>query len=73
MKIFEDIKDVLASTNIKWVAAHANVSESCLYNWVSGQTMYPRLDTITKVADCLGFDIKMLKKKSKVVVLKRAA
>jgi len=62
LKIYEEIKDVLLTMNVRWVAEHANVSQACLYNWLDGTTQYPRLDTITKVADCLGFDVALIKK-----------
>lgn len=60
--IFEEIKDVLYSTEIKWVCEHSGVSMGCLYAWLDGTTQLPRLDTITKVADCLGFDLELVRK-----------
>lgn len=62
MDIFEEIKEVLYVTETKWVAEHSGVSAGCLYAWLDGTTQLPRLDTITKVAECLGFDLKLVKK-----------
>ena len=73
LEIFEEIKEVLQTTNIQWVARQAKVGESTLYNWLEGKTKSPRLDTIYKVADCLGFDVKLIKRKAKLATVKRAA
>lgn len=62
MDIFEEIKEVLYSTNINWVSENSGVSQQCLYFWLDGTTQLPRLDTIVKVADCLGFDVQLVKR-----------
>lgn len=69
MDIFEEIKEVLYRTEPRWVADNSGVSVSCIYAWLDGTTQLPRLDTITKVAECLGFDLKLVK----VAILKKVA
>ncbi len=69
MDIFEEIKEVLYSTNINWVSEHSGVSVSCLYLWLDGTTQLPRLDTVYRVAECLGFDLQLVKK----AILKQVA
>lgn len=64
MDIFEQIKDVLYAMDVRWVADHSGVSKGCLYSWLDGTTQLPRLDTIVKVADCLGFDLELVKKET---------
>lgn len=62
MDIFDEIKEVLYVTDVKWVAENSGVSTTCIYFWLDGTTQLPRLDTITKVAECLGFDLRLVKK-----------
>lgn len=39
------------------LAAVSEVSPTTLHNWVVGKTMYPRIDTLLKVANALGYTI----------------
>ena len=61
-RVFEDLKEILATCDFKWVSENAGVSDQTLYNWHNGLTKKPRIDTLTKVAEALGYEI--------VVVLK---
>lgn len=56
-RVFEDLKGVLAEFDFHWVAETAGVSQQTLYNWHNGYTHKPRIDTITKVANALGYEI----------------
>ena len=69
MDIFDQIKEVLYMTDVSWVAKHSGVSQSCLYFWLDGTTQLPRLDTVFRVADVLGFDLQLVKKE----ILKQVA
>jgi DNA-binding phage protein len=41
----------------KAVAEEAGCHWTTLYNWCAGKTTHPRIDTLTKVAAALGFEI----------------
>lgn len=56
-QVFEDLKGILAEFDFRWVAETAGVSDQTLYNWHNGLTHKPRIDTITKVAKALGYEI----------------
>ena len=56
-QVFEDLKGILADVDFHWVSETAGVSQQTLYNWHNGVTHKPRIDTITKVADALGYEI----------------
>jgi len=62
MDIFDEIKEVLYMTDVKWVSDNSGVSTACLYLWLNGTTQLPRLDTVSRVASCLGFNVKLVKK-----------
>lgn len=49
----------------KDVADEAGVSDSTLYNWLYGSTINPRIDTMIKVAEVLGFAIVLQRKQRK--------
>ncbi len=64
-EVFEQIKDELKSYNIGWVSEAAGVVPSTLYFWLDGQTRYPRLSTIVKVAKTLGYRLELAKIKGR--------
>lgn len=43
------------------IAMDAGCHWVTLYNWCSGQTTHPRIDTLTNVARALGFKIKLVR------------
>jgi len=61
LKLFAELKGDLQYWNVDWVAQEAGVATSTIYFWLEGRTMYPRLDTITKVARAIGYDIQLVK------------
>jgi DNA-binding phage protein len=63
--IFQELKHELYKWNIESVAADAHVSPSTIYFWMAGKTHFPRLDTISRVADAVGFEIRLVKIKGK--------
>lgn len=58
-QVFEDLKTVLYDYDLTSVAYTAKVSIQTLYNWIHGYTKYPRIDTLTKVANAVGFEINL--------------
>ena len=62
LPIFEELKDELQAWNIESVAECAGVSNACIWYWLEGKVKKPRLDTIMKVADAIGFDLKLVKR-----------
>ena len=71
-KVFQQLKGELRHWHLKSVAHESGVGESTLYNWLEGRTMYPRLDTISRVADTIGFalELKRVKKKNHLRAVK---
>lgn len=45
----------------RWVAEQAGCSWVTLYNWCSGKTTHPRIDTLTNVGRALGFNIRLVR------------
>ena len=66
MEVFEQVKDELSGYNILWVAEHADVAPCTLYNWLSGKTQKPRLDTVIRTAKVIGFDVRLIRAASKL-------
>lgn len=48
----------------RYIAIQAGVSISCIYSWTHGKTMTPRIDTLSKVARALGYEIVLTRAKS---------
>lgn len=55
--VFEEIKEHLRHYNIKSVSQLSKVAEPTLYFWLDGTTRKPRIDTLFRVADALGYEI----------------
>jgi DNA-binding phage protein len=56
-QVFIDIKDIICEYDFHWLSETAGVSQQTLYNWHHGITSKPRIDTLTKVAAALGYDL----------------
>jgi len=56
-KVFLEIIGLLWEYELPGLAKEAEVSQSTLYNWMHGKVHAPRLDTLTKVAKVLGYEI----------------
>jgi DNA-binding phage protein len=60
-RIFSQILVLLWNTHgqaaMRELAHASGVGESTLYSWKLGTTMTPRIDTLTKVAKALGYEI----------------
>jgi len=65
-EVFEDLKGALQEYNIESVAEVAECSPTTLYNWLSGFTTKPRIDTLVKVAEAVGYDVELKLVKSEV-------
>ena len=61
ISLFEELKDHLAGYNIKSVSDLSGVATPTLYFWLDGTTRKPRLDTIIKVAQALGYELQLIK------------
>lgn len=64
VEIFDDLFGKLVYMNhqqLKEVAEEAKVSIATLYNWISGKTYNPHINTLVKVATTLGYDIRLVK------------
>ena len=61
VRVFQQLKAELMVWNVEYVASEANVAPSTIYFWLDGTTMFPRLDTIAKVARVVGFEIKLVR------------
>ena len=59
--IFEDLKGILEDYNPAWIEQESGVSNQTIYNWLAGKTKKPRLDTITKVARAVGYELVLQK------------
>jgi len=64
-KIFEDVKSELRKYNVESVAEIAQVASATLYFWLEGKTKKPRIDTITKVAEAMGMELRLEQTKIK--------
>lgn len=72
-KIFQDLVAILEPmgwAQLEDIAETAGISAVTLYFWVSGKTTHPRLSTLVPVADALGYDVTLTRRKA---VLRRAA
>ena len=45
------------------IADKAGVHQTTLNNWMTGKTVAPRLDTLTKVGDTVGYEITLRRKR----------
>lgn len=55
--IFDRVRRELGKYNISEVSEYSGVHRYTLYDWLKKETPAPRIDTLTKVADAIGFDI----------------
>ena len=55
--VFEEIKNLLHDYRLQTVANASGVYIATLYFWLDGTTKAPRIDTLTKVAEALGYEI----------------
>ena len=55
--IFEELKDIISDYNPRWIELECGVTDQTIYNWLSGKTRKPRLDTIAKVARSVGYEL----------------
>ena len=63
-EVFEELKDHLRTYHIESVADAADVHYSTLYHWIEDVTVAPRISTMVKVANAIGFDIRLVMNKS---------
>lgn len=71
MTIVRHLWQLNGEAEMKQVAKQAGVHWGTLYNWKSGETVTPRIDTLTKVARVFGYEICLKKtKKAKLVRVK---
>ena len=64
-QLFVDIKSLICEYDFHWLSETAGVSQQTLYNWHHGVTCKPRIDTLTKVADALGYDLTLTLKEQR--------
>ena len=57
--VFVELKDVLHGYNLESVADCAGVHLTTLYHWLEGRTHAPRISTLVKVADAVGYRIEL--------------
>ena len=60
---YHDGRTTRGRNNINVLADRADVSYSTIFNWVFGSTRNPHINTMIKVADALGYDIALRRKK----------
>jgi len=58
--IFEELKGILNGYNIDSVADVADVAASTIYFWLDGRTRKPRLDTVLRVAEAVGYTLQLV-------------
>lgn len=58
---FEKLCMVLDEYEIQSVAKAAHVAPATLYFWLDGTTQNPRIDTLTRVAEALGFSFRLVR------------
>ena len=75
--LFEDLKGIISEYNPLWIEQECGVTDQTIYNWLSGKTRKPRLDTIVKVAKAVGYEVTLRKitsvttgKRTKLTVVK---
>lgn len=56
-KLFIELCELLQGWNIISVANAAEVSPTTIYYWLDGTVNLPRLDTIVKVAEAIGYEL----------------
>jgi len=62
LTVFDDLKAELRGWNTRSVAQTAGVATSTVYFWLEGKVKTPRLDTVVKVADAIGFELTLRRK-----------
>lgn len=72
-QLFLDIIAEASHTDHTELAELAGVSKQTLHNWCFGKTMKPRIDTLTKVARALGYEIVLRKVRAGKANLRRVA
>lgn len=65
ISLFEEVKDILDGYNIQSVSDTSGVATATLYFWLDGTTRLPRLDTVIRVADALGYELVLVPKEKK--------
>ena len=74
LELINQLCDILYqnSDRLMQIAEDAGVHHTTLKYWLSGRTLFPRSDTLYKVATALGYDICLVKRKG-IAKLRRAA
>jgi transcriptional regulator with XRE-family HTH domain len=73
LALFVTIVDMLldrSGEDLLRISEQAGVSMSAMYFWMNGTTTNPRIDTLTKVANVLGYEIVLRKMKAHVPPLR---
>lgn len=55
----------------QYIADEAEVHWTTLYNWCAGKTTKPRIDTLSRVARAMGYEIVLKRAKAKPPKLRR--
>ena len=63
-EVFEKLITELTSYDLRSVASASGVSFSTLNNWVNYRVLAPQLRTFLPVAESIGFDLKLVKRKA---------
>lgn len=63
--VFDELKAELRTWNIESVADKARVAPSTIYFWLDGTTWQPRLSTVVKVAQVIGYRVALVRVKGK--------
>lgn len=69
-EVFLDLIVLIGSADPVALAAEAGISPSTIRNWLNGRTLSPRLNTLLAVADALGYDLRLVRRRAR---LRRAA
>jgi transcriptional regulator with XRE-family HTH domain len=57
LELYYSVQLALRSCSLEAVAHEAGCSPSTLYHWREGITIAPRINTLTRVAQVLGYEI----------------
>lgn len=60
MRVFNELRTLIFEYNVEWLSANSGVTDATIYNWLSGKTKKPRMDTVTKVANAIGWDVQLV-------------
>ena len=64
MDIFGHIKNELNGWEIKSVAQAADLHPITLNRWIDGKTLNPHIKGLIRVANAIGFDVKLIRRKA---------